>query len=942
MIFSHPGDRRNRSTGRRSALRGAASRRRGPRTRRGVVAVLAMMFLIIFGSLSVAMAAVSQGNLRTAETHQRVVRAQGAVDTGMRIARARLSEAAARFIVAKGEITPAYALALWNGTYGGTPTVTVLPPKDGRIELAPATGISEALRNQHDEDDLTNIATDITLGSPPAGWVRGAPIGLEQDPNGRVVTAAQIDYGPPDADGRVLVVVTGYDWDWMRNRWVSRTAQQSFSMTKTLKQAIISPSRVMIGKNVQVEGPLGVRYNSAALDTLDGPPLVSRSDFYGLNSTLDRKLDDFYAAVLSADVDGDNRLRVGHALESAPFPSLNAKDYDNNGSPDAAFADVSGDGALDDFDIFIKHYDTNNDGRLVLSPALTAGTANAGLSAEFTADDALAELIDSGKPDRNGNGRRNGRLVAGAWVFATFPDNNKDGVRDEGDLDLDDVTLGYRDGILDARDRYAKIRGSVAFKANRSAWEASKNEFNVAIGDYQKLVKGPISAEKDKAPVTFQAPDDEIPQITQDSFADAAQTMGEFGSQPGVSSLSFAQQVTNAKGGGWTPPAQIESTPYGSPAPADWYARPVYEGITFRNVVIPMGNNGLFIDCTFVGVTRVRTFVNNTHLSWVFYGEQQRGASGSLEQVYPPPPAESASQLDKSYSTPGAPGYDALPDPLVVSVDLNGDGVANDPVTDTKKLSNNIRFHDCLFIGSIVADKPTVFTHTRNKLQFTGATQFTDQHPDSPNDPTYALSAQEKSVTGKSSMMLPQYSVDIGTNNSPAAQDVNLKGAVIAGVLDVRGNTSIDGVLLLTYQPQYGVAPLSLYGTPVGNPMGFNMTLGYFSSDEGDAEGVDLSAMVDLDSDGIKDIGWDVARDPATGAVIPAGTTPVQEAWYDGVPDTNPPAGSLKRAIAFNGYGKVRLRLDPNLVLPDGLAAPMTIAPLRHTYLEGRFAIAAP
>ncbi len=910
--------------------------------RRGVSGVLAMMFLVIFGSLAVAMATVSQGNLRTAETHQRVLRAQGAVDTGMQIARARLSEAASRFIVAKGDLTPAYALQLWNGTYPNSPTVTVLPPPDGRLEMSPATGLAEALANQHDEDDPDNLADDITLGSPPTGWVRGQPIGLEQDGAGRVVTAAQIDYAPPDAEGRVLVVVTGYDWDWMRNRWVSRTAQQYFDITKTLSHAIISPSRVMIGKNVQVNGPLGLRYDSAALDSLDGPPLVSRSDFYGLNATLDEKLDDFYAAVLTYDANGDNRLRMGHPTESTPFPSLNSNDYDSNGSPDAAFADISGDGAIDDFDIFVKHYDTNNDGQIVLSSSLTAGTPHAGSPAEFTVDDALGELIDSGKPDRNGNRRYNGRFASGAWVYTTFPDNNKDGVRDAADVDLDDVTLGYRDGVIDYRDQYAKIRGHVAFKATRAAWETSKDEFNVTIDDYQKLVKGVIRPERGQEPVEFEAPDDEIPEITQDSFAEAAEIMGEFADEPGVSSLPFNTQVVNAKGGGWSPPIYIESTPYGSPAPADWYARPVYDNITFRNVVIPMGTNALFVNCTFVGVTRVATYVDNSHPSWVFYGEQERDpTTGGLKLRYPPPPAESDAQLDKSYSTPGAPNYDTLPDPLTVPVDLNGDGTANDQVTDSKKLANNIRFHDCLFIGSIVADKPVVYTHTRNKLQFTGATRFTDEHPTSPDDPTYALSSQEQSVTSKSSMMLPQYSVDIGANNSPQAQDVTLRGAVIAGVLDVRGNTTIDGVLLLTFKPEYGEAPLSLYGTPVGNPMGFNMTLGYFGPDEGDAEGVDLSTLADLDADGIKDIGWDTARDPVTGALIPAGTTPVLEAWFDGVPDTEAGASDLKRAIPFNGYGRIVLNLDPNLILPDGLSAPISIAPLSHTYLEGRYTYAA-
>ena len=56
----------------------AATRPRRRLTRRGVVSVLAMMILVLFGSLSVAMAIASQGNLRTASTHLHVLRAMGA------------------------------------------------------------------------------------------------------------------------------------------------------------------------------------------------------------------------------------------------------------------------------------------------------------------------------------------------------------------------------------------------------------------------------------------------------------------------------------------------------------------------------------------------------------------------------------------------------------------------------------------------------------------------------------------------------------------------------------------------------------------------------------------------------------------------------------------------------------------------------------------------
>lgn len=922
-----------------SADRRRARAKRIP-LRKGVTGVVAMMFLVMFGSLAVAMAVVSQGNLRTAETHLRVSRALGAVDTGMEIASSRLTEAASRFVVAKGDITPAYALQLWNGTFANDPVVNILPPPHGRIETVQATSIATALAQHHAADAAGNIADDITLPTPPEGWVVAPPIGLEKDGNGRIVTATQITYVPPDAAGRVLVIVTGYDWDWSRQAWVTRTAQQHFRLSKTIRHAILSPTRVMIGRNVQVNGPLAIRYNSQALDTLDGPPLVVRSDFYGLDPILDAMLDDFYAAVLTHDVDGDNRLRMLHAVESQPLTALNLQDYDGDAAPDGAFQDMTADYIVDEFDLFLKRFDTNNDGKVVLSAALTAGTPHAGMTPEFTLDDALAELIDGGNPDRNGNGRFNGRLVNGVWDYSTFPDNNGDGLRDAADIDHDDIVLGYRDGVIDYKDRYSKVRGSLFFTASRSSWESSSDDFGVQIGNYQRHVQGAIRPGREQRPVTFDATNTEAPPITDESFSAATQALINIGS----SGQTFAQQVAANKGAGWTPPTTVESTPFGSPAPADWYERPVYEGIVFKNVTIPMGTNALFINCTFVGATRVEVYTDNTHPSWIYYGEQARNpATGALELVYPPPPAESPAQLDKSFSVPGSPGYETLPDPLIVAVDLNNDGIANDQCLDTKRLSNNIRFHDCLFVGSIVADKPVVFHSVRNKLQFSGATRFTDRHPDYPDDPNYNPDSAHVAEIAKSSMMLPNYSVDIGTNNSPQDQDVRLRGAIIAGVFDARGNTTIDGVLLTTFSPVYGEAPLSLYGEAVGNPANFNVTLGYFGPEDGDHEGIDLSSLTDLNGDGQLDIGWDTARD-ATGNLIPvAGWDGVHDdAWYDGVPDTDAeidPGVYVRRAITFNGFGKVELNWDPDLVLPDGLEAPLSVSPIRSTYEEGRFII---
>lgn len=942
----------------RTLIRMKRHARRLLATRRGVTGILSMMFLVMFGSLAVAMAVVSQGNLRTAETHIRVSRALGAVDTGMEIAAKTLDRAAARCVVGEGQIDGNYATALWTGdSLGGT--LSSFIDVSGYDSVS---SIMAAVEQIHEDQVDTNIASQISPSFvAPDDWYVSPAIGLDQDGEGNIITAVQIAYITPSedeiSDGRIRVVVTGYDWDWTRGQYVTRTAQQYFDLTKEVKQAVLAPSRIMIGRNVQVDGPLGARFSSTnATGDIDGPPLVVKSDFYGLdgeNGPLTKKLEAFYDAVLQYDVDGDNRLRTLHATESQPLAALNLMDFsmyddsDNDTDPDYAYTDMTADNIIDEYDIFLRHYDTNGDGMVALPDVLSYRTPNDSLSPEFELDNALAYLIDAGLPDRNGNGRENGihdpyhsDASPEGWIFESFDDNNGDGLLDMLDVDSDDVTLGYRDGVLDYRDRYAKIRGTVAFRTDRATWEDSDDGLGGTVDDYQGYVQGSIVPDGNDDATIFEASDEELPEITPASFAAATAALVAIADDE---VQTFAQQVAAVKGGGFTPPTVIESTPYGSPAPADWYERPVYEGINFKNVTIPMGTNALFIDCTFAGVTKIEAYQDNTHDSWQFYGKAVRDpATGQLSVLYPPPPAMSDAQLDKSYSDPTAPGYENLPEPLIVSVDLNGDGVANDPCTDTKRIANNIRFHDCLFVGSIVAPQPTVYRQLRNKVQFTGATRFTDEHPTSPSDPSLNPDAEDLEEIAKSSLMLPNYSVDIGTNNSPPEQDVQLQGAIIAGVIDIRGNAKIDGVILATFNPTRGQAPLTLYGQEIGNPADFNITLGYFGPEDGDDEGIDLASLTDLDGDGNVDIGWDSARDPATGEMIELsgwdGTH--DESWYDGVPDEDAdisPGTYVTRAITFNGFGKVELNYDPDMVLPDGLAAPIAIRPLRNTYREGRF-----
>ncbi|MFO0833371.1 MAG: hypothetical protein U0638_00260 [Phycisphaerales bacterium] len=946
--------------------------RRRSRKERGVASVLSMMFLVMFGSLATAMAIASRGNIRTAATHLHVSRAQSAAETGMQVASKRLAEAAARFVVSHSQVDAAYGRKLWNGDLSGTGDYVVLAPPSGYAEGSDPAGIAEALANAHaaDLNIVTGLGVDApTIAGAPAledasdyaddGWLFTPPVALEAMPeNGNPPPAFSVVYAPLANGTDIRIIVTGYDFrDASTTAPISRTIMQDYRFAKKVDQAVVAPSRVMIGKNVNVVGDLGARFTDVT--RTDGDPLILRSDFSGLDSNLDKKLADFFAALAASDVDGDNRLRVGHPIEGVAIPS-NSKDYDNDGHADGAFVDVTGDGYVDEFDIFINHYDADKNGRVVLSAALTDGTPADGQTPEFTADEALAYLIDSAVPDRNKNG-----------IYG-FNDENRNGKWDSGEemFDYDpaheiyrDQVLGYRDGAIDKRDPYAKVRGRLVFKTSESAW-------TTAQGSNDPKLRGPIRPGTGQAPQTYQANDTTLPNLTPSSFADATTALHDaangqsFSAQVAanlsVSEGSLATYVETKDAGSSQPrylrldpdndndsrpdnwaTAYYEKMPFNSPAFSDYYYRPVYENMTFKDVVIPKGNNGLFKNCTFVGVTRVESYTSNTHRLWGEYGKMQMDSTTHRPGAYPPRAIYGDSGSETSYPTmlpstakppnqmilmanppldkadipanqAGGAGYDSLPDPLIIS---------GKRVTDTKAFSNNIRFHDCLFVGSIVSDSPTNYTQSRNKLQFTGATRFTEAHPDHPDDPNLNPQAEDKEAIAESSMMLPQYSVDIGTFNSPTTQDVQLRGAIVAGVLDVRGNTDIDGVLLMTFAPVYGEAPLiDALGNPAGNPANFNTTIGYFGPDDGDEESLDPNTLPTVD--GEKIVGWDLDG--------------------DGLPDLGPnetPTDAQKAAgattVPFYGFGHITLRMNTTMKLPDGIMLPMSVVSIPSSYREG-------
>ncbi len=457
-------------------------------------------------------------------------------------------------------------------------------------------------------------------------------------------------------------------------------------------------------------------------------------------------------------------------------------------------------------------------------------------------DDPLARLNDDANADRDGDDE-------------FYP------------ADIDDYLLGYRDGIIDIRDTYAKVRGRLSFAIAREEWELAHG------ASYQTVVQGTIAPNLGDAPVTFETPEADLRELTTEMFLNSATWFeSQVPSDPPSNPVNFENQRDAGIGAGSPPGEYIEgglglnweSIPFGAQGAYDYYDRPVYRNMTFTNVRIPMGNNGLFDNCEFRGVTFIETEPDCTHENWNY--------AGALEKIEVPPAGSEIYTYELKY-----PGIEA---------DLGGTAIP-----DTKDYSNNIRFHDCTFIGSIAGVKPDEFTHWRNKIQLTGETRFyidsddldLSTQPDAADIQAVidSMSLDDLYELRKSSILLPGWSADIGNFTNDQAADpentpkVKLKGMIVAGILDIRGTADVFGTLLMTFRPEDADGPL-FYG---GLTDAFNTTIGYFGPSDGDGEGSDN--------------------------------------------------------VGAFGFGEITLRYDKDAKLPDGIPWPIRIDPDATTYSEG-------
>ncbi|MFA6186790.1 MAG: hypothetical protein WC770_06230 [Phycisphaerae bacterium] len=97
---------------------------------------------------------------------------------------------------------------------------------------------------------------------------------------------------------------------------------------------------------------------------------------------------------------------------------------------------------------------------------------------------------------------------------------------------------------------------------------------------------------------------------------------------------------------------------------------------------------------------------------------------------------------------------------------------------------NNVRFEDCTFNGPIITNTPNYSNSTnwwmKNCLYFTGEETFDNQRDDIP-----------------STILAPNFNVNLGNTNPDSDVENNiLTGAIVGGIVDIRGNAEIKGTVI--------------------------------------------------------------------------------------------------------------------------------------------------
>lgn len=668
---------------------------------RGMTAVIAMLFLMLSVTLGLAMYAATTSQAQSASNMTQAERARQAAESGLRWASWRFTKMA-RPKTAIGNITATVAASLWPS-------------------------IRTSITNDY--------ATMLSVGERAVTWDGSTLASSNVAVDGDGATFA-IQYrlhplyaGDP-LDARYLHVTSTGTY-----RGATRTLSMDFSIDKKVKFAIVGKVPIQLGRNTLVEGPIGMATPGKY------PPLYMLSDFRHLDSTMAAWVDGFNAFLKANHKGYDNRVSA-----------LNSDEWTK--AINAGYADTNDDGYIDEYDLFVRHFDKNSDGAITKAEFTDPATGKLYDSDLFTAIDSL-----------------------GAPQFTDDPQR-----------------AGFQDGVIDNRDGYSKIRGQVAMATTAASWQSNLG----STTKIQDMMPDPIAgSDSTEMPVKFGASSSDIFDLDPANF-DTSTFRNQTGPENGSTATSGGAQVTiankvlsvsdaqvikvtnrgstsltnggvylksdfDAANAGKTNKATgtnistanaVEHTPYGSTSYQATYNRPVFKNMHFVNVRIPKGMNALFENCTFDGVTYVDLVTTITNSGGATTTNPNDGKTWSQKMK------SGSFSADTTLTSSNSYGY------------VNG---------------NNLRFDNCTIKGPLASDVPTAYTHFTNSWEFTGSTYF-DLNQDPNKGPVYDTAT----------IVAPQTNIEMGSFTDPNTAPSTLVGVVVAGNLDVRGSSIVDGSVIVT------------------------------------------------------------------------------------------------------------------------------------------------
>jgi len=672
--------------------------------RRGATALLAMLFLVLFATLSTAMYQMSTLNVEGADNFADNDRARASAESGLRWAAFRFIKMA-RPKTTTGNITAAVATTLWPGL---------------------RTAI------------INDFATNLTSSERTLIW------------DGTTLTSATMSTGTVDGKFKLqfrqhpIGIGDPYDARYIRVTSIgtygstSKSVSMEFKIDKKVKFAIVGKVPIQIGRNTLVEGPIATTIPNFG----KGPPIYMLSDFKHLTPALGSKIDAFNN-FLQANHNGyDNRINVNNVDEAGKAVA-------------AGYTDYSGDGFIDEYDLFLKEFDRDGDKKITKSEFTNPSTGKLYDPDLFTAMDTLGAPMFVGDPTR----------------------------------------AGFQDGVIDNKDGYTKVRGQISLAVTANAWTSNLAPSGQTI---QNEIVGPIQSDTgafDPA-VKFGITAADVFDLTPSDF-DTSSFKSKTGPTNGPTSTgSVAGQYTitnkvlsaaDATGGAATVQVATvgttsfhvgdvvlksdfdaanaartsankattalpvntanEQTPYGSTSWQATYKRPVFKNVHFVNVEIPKGMNALFDGCTFDGVTYVDMTTNITNSG----GQTTTNSSDGM--TWSQTMKSGSFSSNTVLSTTNSYGYDR---------------------------GNNLRFNDCTINGPIASDVPTAYTHFTNSWEFTGATKFNN--------------VADQTAT----IVAPQTNIEMGSFTDPTQAPSTLVGVVVTGNIDIRGSSVVDGSIIVT------------------------------------------------------------------------------------------------------------------------------------------------